>query len=811
MYPEFSIQAASNYASRKLSYAFLKDVYISVWMGKYSDKLEEELKKLKKIHPPSEYWSKSPLLKKKDKGKNSKSSEYQLNLSEEINFHFGYRDYNLRKLKKINKILEHKSAKLYLTPHGVDPKEVGVLCCEKPCDEIYDTINKNLYSICRFRKDKHIEEAESFWEENYLKLRSSLLRATKEADIAQFRRYLKSIEEIYIILRKVRKHNLVRKHFSFDYKKARYLFIYSKSVKWLLESTNTEEDIRESFLDALVESIWQQVEDEIKNGDWYTLDIFKWLIPETYQLFLKFVEDKKSRLWELRARIGGFYDFAGSLLSEYGSDIKEEDKLQIQLVLHKGIIKWLLIAIDNKDNELIKSLCEAAKEIVFPNEKMIFIPQKLVVQHFILCGKILEFLMKGNSNVSPDIFKSLCFDKYDHTAEKDINFEELVNFFIESRQSDLRSFLHEFSNTDWQRNPLRGGGFGTPSYTFSGNIELDYMFIYLALLTTSRLLEEAKPIAFEFRGYNLKDKIDKFKDIAIAIDIYDFNNSKDKLEKWLGECDQLYKQKEEERIATAPLDKEIVSEYKDAFWEGYKSVKTFLSFCISQGHYSINNEVSVKGRYIHPKDIFIKGQASHQGNPHADGQDISSSYDEKLLKGIIKSDTESEIETADNITSQLNQACQWLTKTGANKESGILLLYGNNASIQRELYNNDCYVPSWREEKGLVFSGYYKNYPMIEIHDPEKALKCVALNIQGWKGIKIRPEVLEKDILGKINIREWTKEEIDEAIRKKEIAEEDRNRVKGNCPVEYELFWCLDEKDLPMQTVVSLKTEASTS
>ena len=84
------------------------------------------------------------------------------------------------------------------------------------------------------------------------------------------------------------------------------------------------------------------------------------------------------------------------------------------------------------------------------------------------------------------------------------------------------------------------------------------------------------------------------------------------------------------------------------------------------------------------------------------------------------------------------------------------------------------------------------------------------MNLQGWKGLEIRPEVLEKDILGDVKIREWAKEEIDEAIRKKHITEEDRNSVKGQCPVEYELFWRLDEKVLPMQMVVSLKTETGT-
>ncbi len=804
MYPEYSSETASNYASRKLRYAFLKDVYISVFMRKYQDIIEEEVKKFKNIYPPSRYFSREILQNEKDR--NDKSSVYEINLPKEIKFHLGYRDYNLRKMEKINKLLEQKNAKMYMTPHNINAKEFGILCCKEPCDYLYNKITRRLSSIYRFRRDKYIEEEESFWVEHYIKLRSALLRAIEMTDMAQFKKYLKSIEETYVVLRKARRYSLVRESFNLGYKKVRYLFVYSKSVKWLLSRTSVEEDILESFLDALVESIWNQVKDEIKNGDCSALDIFIWLLPETYQLFIEFVKDKKSRLWELRGRIGSFYDFAGSLISEHESNIKEDDKLQIQIVLHKGIIKWLLIAIDNKDNELIKSLCKAAKKLVFQDKKVIFEPQRLVAQHFILCGKVLEFLMSETPKVSPNIFKLLCFDEYDHITESDINFEGLVAFFIESRKLPLRDFLREFSSTDWEHNPLSGGGFGTPRYTFSGNIELDYMFIYIAL-SSMHFLREVQPIAFEFWGYNLKDKIDKFREIARGIDIYDYSGSKEKLIRWLDGCDQLYKQEKEERIATAPLDEQIVSQYKDAFWDGYKSVKTFSNFCISRGYYSVSNEVSVKHRYIQSKDIFIK-EESHQGNPHADGADISRYYDKKFLKEIIKPDGETQTEAVDNITSLLNQAYQWLTKEGTNRENGILLFYVSS-HIQSELYNNDNYIHSWKEDTNLVFSGYYKNYPMIEIYDPKIEPKCVALNLQGWKGLEVRPEVLEKDILGTINIREWTNEEIDEAIRKKEITEEDRNRVKGRCPVEYELFWRLNEKILPIQMVISLKIKDS--
>jgi len=334
------------------------------------------------------------------------------------------------------------------------------------------------------------------------------------------------------------------------------------------------------------------------------------------------------------------------------------------------------------------------------------------------------------------------------------------------------------------------------------------MFIYLALLSIT-LSPDVKPIPFEFSGFNLKENIEKFKDIAGTIEIYDYTGSKNTLNEWLDGCDKLYKQQEEERIAIAPLKKEKVSQYKDDFGEGYKSTKTFLIFCINQGYYSINDEVSEKGKYQRRKELFIDGPLSSQYIAGRDGSDISSYRDKDLLKKIISSDAEHEIEITGNITSQFNTACQWLTTEGANRENGILLFYGKS-HVQTEFYNNDYFIPSWKEDRGLVFSGYYKNYPIIQIYDDKISPKCVALNLQGWKGLEIRSVVLEKATFGEINIREWTEDEINEAIRQGKIEEQDRNSAKGQCPIEYELFWSLDKNALPRQMIFSLKVEAST-
>lgn len=69
------------------------------------------------------------------------------------------------------------------------------------------------------------------------------------------------------------------------------------------------------------------------------------------------------------------------------------------------------------------------------------------------------------------------------------------------------------------------------------------MFIYLALLRMP-FLSEIQPVALDSWGYGLKGKVERFKGIQRVIGIYNFNGSKDKLEKWLDACDELHKQKE---------------------------------------------------------------------------------------------------------------------------------------------------------------------------------------------------------------------------------------------------------------------------
>ena len=798
MSPEISTKVASNYAARKLIHAFMKKAYFNVWMGRYSDLLEAELKDFENIHSPHESYAKCGLTHYNEESNENKCI---INMPKEVDFHLGYRDYNLNKFKKIDKSLKAKNAELYLTGHMFAPKESGVLYYKENCDKLLKSIKRKKF--CKRKKDKHTGAKKSFIEDHYLKLRKSLLKTIEEEDASQFKEYLNSVEDIFNAIRNTRKDHLVRKHSSWNYEEYRYLRLYSKSVRWLLEANlkaNLEEEICGLFIEEITESIERQAEDDIRNGDWYVLDTFKWILPDTYKLFDKY---KGKSLWEMRARIGRFYQFSEITLSEYESEIKKEDKLQIQLTLHKGMISWLLVAIENKDDELIKALCGAERKLVFPNSKIEFTPQELITQHFVLCGKMLKYLMDKTPQIDKKTFRSLLFDEYDHRIAN-FDYNELAEFYIKNRGRGGRGCLYEFNKIDWERNPLSGSGHGSTIYDFDGG-EFDYMFIYMALLKISDK-EQIMPV--EFSCYNLKEKITNLKGIATDVGMYDFVNQRARFEKWLDDCDALYGREEEARIAEAKLDDSKVTQYKQSFREGYNEVETFLKFCIKQGYYSIDETVSVKGGHNLSKDIFIDSiSCSISSIAHPIGNKMSRQLDKELVRGILKSTQENEKETADDIESMLNKACQWLNGKGADETNGIIV-YCGIADIDGKLYDNEYYVHSWRNEKEKCFSGYYKNYPIKTIRGREEVEKCVALNLQGWKGFEIRPEAIDKGALGNIDIRERTEDEIAEAIKNSsELEEKDRNKLKGRCLMEYELYCKLTEIDLPLQMEVSLKTD----
>jgi len=789
MNPETSTKVASNYAARKTIHEFMKKAYIDVWMGKFSELLEIELEKFKSVFHYNGSYSK--YFSADDEKK------YTINLPKKVDANVGFRDYSLNKLKKINKSLKAEKAKLYLAPNLYITKECGTLYCKQECGKLSEVIEKRKF--CKFRRDKYVEMDQNSKNGHYLKLYRSLIKTVEAKDVAQFREYLKSIESVFNAIIRIRKNSLIRKHSELNYEKYRYLQLYIKSLKWLLAS-GIEEEICDLFIKEITYSIDRLADGDMKNGDWYVLDTFKWILPNIYKLFEGY---KNSTLWQERARIGRFYYYAEDILADETIKLSDEQELQIKLTIHKGIVSWLLVAMKNEDTELIKDLCRSARKLVFSGTAIIFTPNELVIQHFILCGKILKSLIDRTPPIDEKLFKSLLFDEYDHSTKYSYDYNELLDFYIENRKNNPRDYLREFCETDWEESPLGGGRYGTPHYAFDGT-ELDYVFIYLALLVISESEQER---SIEFWHYNIKDKIKNLEKAAHIIGFYDFKSKKKIFEKWMDDCDELYKEQEEQKVAEATLNPNKVSEYIDSFWAGYKGQNTFLKFCFKYSYYTIKDTASNKGRIRLPKTLFLEKTHQCDSVGRSCGSDTSKNRDTALINNIIKSAKTDNEETASNIESTLNKACQWLEEKGLSETEGIIV-YCGNTYIEGELYKNEYYVPSWKNEKEKFFSGYYKNYPIKNIHNRGEIQKCIALDLREWKGIQVRGDIVDKEIFGDLSVREWSEDEITAAIKKNpELKEDDRNKLKGTCVAEYELYWQLNESNLPDQMTILLQTE----
>ncbi len=801
MYPAHAVEVACNYASRKLSYAFLKEVYLSVWMGKYSERLEEVTKEMQAIRSSIDYWAMHGF---SSKGENGGGWTRVIRFRRRVDFAHQYRDYNLRSLRKLDKRLEKRQAELYLAPHGMDAGEFGTLTCDKTCEDLCAAIANKLPKICCAQEDKYKEEDSQFWEEHFMKMQQAFQKATTSADLAQFSGYLGAIGDAYRVVRSARKHEAVRKYFRPDtYNRIRYLFMYSKATECLLKkSDELDEDVVISFLKVLEDSIWKQVSDEIEQGDWYVLDTFKWLVPKIYQLFAE--HRNKPALWQLRARFGAFYDYASSVLSDRKDALTDEARLEIQLILHKGIIHWLWSAMEQNDGELIKALCKAAKRLVFADGKIVYHPQVLVTQHLILCGKMLELVMSNSETVEASYFQMLCFEEHDHAALRNVSFDELAEFYVEVRsKGHLRDIMREYDETVWERNPLSGGGFGTPNYRFSGNIELDYMFIYLSLFSMGRSENRLTPVGFS--GYSLNTKIDTIEKGAQRVGLYGVRQSRVVLERWLSDCEELYESQKERRIADAVLCESRIQTYETTFWKGYAAGTPFLQFCRKHNHIRYRDRlVNNVGRIERSKRMFIDGGTMDcDGTP--DGAHLGAELERnKLVKRIVANS--SGFKPVNNKRDLLQEGAAWLEMRNCGSNDGILIVLGK-LTLDSFLLADEWYIPRWRDEEDVGFAGKYKGYFIMHMFEREGSARCVALNLRGWQGIEADFSTAYTNKYGELKIREWTEEEITQAVERGAIRPEDTSKAKGNCPVGINLFWKLDEQQRPDQQEFHLSEE----
>jgi len=293
-----------------------------------------------------------------------------------------------------------------------------------------------------------------------------------------------------------------------------------------------------------------------------------------------------------------------------------------------------------------------------------------------------------------------------------------------------------------------------------------------------------------------------------------------RLKKWLKSCKEYDEAKEDKEIAEATIDKAKAEEHEKKFWEGYSRAVPFLSMCLKNGNYEIDNNVKNEWIYHLPKIALFNWKYPISG---ADGDEYGLSIGHKMEKNVFKTIVEgdsAESKVEGGLAEAIVEAVNWMENEGCANSKSIVIV-ASREFPEIALSKDKDFVPSWREDvRSLGFDGFYRGFPISWLREgdedegeengaKEKKPQCqkvVAVDLRGWIGLRVRKEVVTNRRFGELKIRTWTDEEINQAIKSSKLEAKDVDKAKGNCPVDVTFFWESNKDKLPKTRAFKLVT-----
>jgi len=473
--PGKAVEVVSNYAARKLCYAYLKEAYLKLVTTKHKEYLEKWcVEHCKAIHPPSKYYGHYFA---SDLASGKASRDCKIALSVRGHRRRVFKDYDREALSKLSDYLDDNDASLYLSSPEYESEQavLGILSCpESSKNEAMQTEVEALGNrAVRFRRFPFEEETEDFWDSQESALNEAMERAVGKADPIQARAWLDAVNRPLAVLRETRKHRVVREVFGqcvrrgYDFLRL-YLVALNEILARLRDAPQHRAQTTFKLARVLLKSVWEEAKRIVDDLDYHTMELFTWLVPQMYRV----VKDAGGPFLGMRAEFGGFYAFAGGWLDDNKTQNPEAAN-KMRLVLHEGLTKWLLMVLQSpEEGELVKQLCDAGREIVFGREAITFERGELVARHFLLAGHIM-------CRSEGALFCE------EHSHEADVNFDDLVDFYLSYPfpPDTLDEYLHLFPTPQHKRENLLTGSSSSTGHVMTGVHEMSLAFIYLGAST----------------------------------------------------------------------------------------------------------------------------------------------------------------------------------------------------------------------------------------------------------------------------------------------------------------------------------------
>jgi len=482
--PSQAVKIVSGFAAAKLCCAYLNEVYIRLLQSQYNAYLEKWcVEHCKAIHPPSQYYG---YFFRSSLGSDRRSDSCEIALEPPPSGDASlYKDLHLGGLEELEKYLSENNAELYLSSPEYESERATLGMLSSPDVATNARLRAAVESMgnraVRFRSLPFAEEGDEFWESQHSALAQAIQRAVERVDPVQVRAYLDAVNKPLRVLRKTRQHRVVRDAYG-EYIRRGYDFLrlYSVALDQILSSheRGPKHYARRTSALArvLLKSVWEETRNILKDMDYHTMELFTWIVPQVYRAVQE-AGEKAGPLRAIRAEFGGFYTFADGWLENASSGDAEAVE-QMRLVLHDGLTKWLLLAIEQKDRDITEQLCDAARTIVFGREGNIgFNRGPLVVRHFVLAGYLISRAEAHDTKAAA--IERLFEERHSHDLR--VKFDDLAAFYRASPfpPHTCESYLQIFFKPQQKRTDLLTGSCNSSGWGMIGQREMALAFIYV--------------------------------------------------------------------------------------------------------------------------------------------------------------------------------------------------------------------------------------------------------------------------------------------------------------------------------------------
>jgi hypothetical protein len=386
------------------------------------------------------------------------------------------------------------------------------------------------------------------WENHLAKVQNAFEKAVNDHSLEGIQAWLNcTIEPIHRVFEICQK--LPQYQRSTDYDPTRLYKMIEMYELALIKLLVLEKKAHLWFVERGIHRVVKAVHNEVRrlfnNKNYTSLRPLCWIVVRLYKRLLD--SEYSNELGYRRAYFGGFYKFIPYHLKDLPDDCPPETKSVFRQIFHEGIMIWLQSAIKHNDEELVESLCDAARDIIFTDETTVLKHDKALIQHLVLIGKLIsDGLEKKHEIISPKNLEHLLPNVFKNSP---LNLGDLVNLYNENRptvSTDLYRFVQELGDA-WERthyDPLIGSSWSSGTRYHGGILHLDTGFLYAAALI---LQINPKPNPIPVDMTNLKARLSELQTNHVKLEAPGCHMMQDLfgfLDTWINDSK---KQKDEQR------------------------------------------------------------------------------------------------------------------------------------------------------------------------------------------------------------------------------------------------------------------------